>query len=209
MQFREPHAWPERLERLSTHSLGALHPSAIVLTMLRTTVIPSLLGSTGTRGAEVQMAGEGRRRGRQDTVEAVQDPISALAAEWWARAAQNRQLYGDEPRAHLISSMAAELEATLRQLHEMELTYAEAAQVLECSYGTIKNRVSSGELINIGTRAEPRVALAQLVSGARASACALEAYETRRRVATTGYPDEPESAAAARRRARGLFGGAA
>jgi len=187
-------------------------PSGAPISSIYTSAIPSaafipLLGSTGACGAEVSVGNRGKSRGRDCVAEAARDPVTALVREWRVRAGQNRTLYGDEPRAHLITHMAAELETALEELHGIELTYDEAAQLMACSYGTIKNRVANGELTNVGTRSEPRIALRQIVSGVRATASALDVSGARGRAARS-LPDEPEHVSAARDRARRLFGGA-
>lgn len=130
------------------------------------------------------------------------DPFLRLANVWRKRAAENRRLYADEARAHMIESMAAELELAVRELHEMQLTYAETAVILDCSYGTIKNKVAAGEFQNIGSRSEPRIALSQIVAGIRATAAGMALVETR---LNSEMGAKAPGTTAARQRARDRF----
>jgi hypothetical protein len=113
-------------------------------------------------------------------------------------------MYADESRAHLIEAMAIELESAVRDLHQLELTYAEAAVVLDCSYGTVKNKVVAGEFQNVGSRSEPRIALSQIVAGVRATAAGAAVVEAR---LDSGLGVETSGVAAARERARNRCGG--
>lgn len=89
-------------------------------------------------------------------------PLLELMEAWRAEASHQLERYQDEERARGIEVMARDLEAALEELSNLTLSYDEAAEVGAWSRGTIANKVSAGELENVGTRSDPRVRLRDL-----------------------------------------------
>jgi hypothetical protein len=164
--------WTTREERREESGLGATPASG------NTSDGPgSIARYVFSPGAVTTMARRRNDAARKKDIPA--DPLERLAGVWRARAAECRSLYADEPRAHMIEAMVTELDLALHELRNAQLTYDEAAIILDCAYGTVKNRVVAGELTNVGSRAEPRVALSQIVSGLRASAAGVAVFRAR------------------------------
>lgn len=79
-----------------------------------------------------------------------------------AEARHVRGLYHDEARASGLEAAAALVRQRLIELPELTVGYAEAATLSTWAPGTLRNRVSSGKLENIGTRSSPKVRLRDL-----------------------------------------------
>lgn len=100
------------------------------------------------------------RGARQDGE--VVDPIAGMLQVMRAEAAYILSRFGDATAARQLEQSADAWEALIRQIPDLPLTYQEAVQLSIWEYGTLKNKVSAGEIVNVGTRAEPRVRLGAL-----------------------------------------------
>jgi hypothetical protein len=90
------------------------------------------------------------------------DPIADMLRLMRAEAAYLHHRHGDEAAAHRLEQSADEWDRMLRGIPDLPVSYEVAAQISIWEYGTIKNKVSAGDLENVGTRAEPRVRLGSL-----------------------------------------------
>ena len=89
--------------------------------------------------------------------------IEQLANKWRDEAALFRRR-GLHQAAELLESLAADLEAAVREYRLAALTLTEAAAESGLRYDTLQKKVSRGELQNAGAPRSPRVRRCDLLS---------------------------------------------
>jgi hypothetical protein len=82
--------------------------------------------------------------------------VMDLATKWRADAATLRR-YAATAHAELVESLAAELEAVVREEALEELTLQCWAEEHRLSYSAVQKMVARGALENVGTKGNPRV----------------------------------------------------
>lgn len=89
-------------------------------------------------------------------------PFLNLADAWREEGRHQLERYGDEGRAEIYRLTATDLIRRLRALPDLEVGYGAGDHLSVWTRGTIRNKVSRGELTNVGTRGHPRLLLRSL-----------------------------------------------
>lgn len=93
----------------------------------------------------------------------ILDPLFAAIGEIRREADRHQERIKDLRVAAALEWAAAHAEDAIFRLRDQTFSYADAAVVSIWTHGTIKTKVSAGELINVGTRSDPRLSVEDLV----------------------------------------------
>ena len=97
------------------------------------------------------------------------DSIVSELPEQWRRRASELDAYAP-PAARAFREAAGELELALRAQDQAILTVPEAARISGFAQRTLRERISSGALENLGQKGSPRVRRSDLPRKARSKA---------------------------------------
>jgi len=93
----------------------------------------------------------------------ILDPLFAAIGEIRREADRHQERIKDFRVAAALAWAAAHAEDAIFKLRDQTFSYADAAVFSIWTHGTIKTKVSAGELINVGTRSDPRLSIEDLV----------------------------------------------
>lgn len=91
------------------------------------------------------------------------DPLFDLTGEIRREAYRQQKRIKDERVAAALEWAAAHVDHAICNLRHLTFSYADAAACSIWTHGTIKTKVSAGELANVGTRSKPQLAATQRV----------------------------------------------